>query len=318
MRSCRAFRGGAHRPAVSGNVRWAGHPDGHCRTLVGHADLVNARFVTTTDNTLLLAVRETLAGADDALLSVAFVNEAGVSLIGRQLKAASRARLLCTTVFSRAGTLAALKTARRLGVVVRVLNPGGGTFHSKIFLGGTSAVIGSANLTGGLVTNVESGVLFRGGPVVRDARDWAEARWEQGRPWDAKAPLKAPDGRLVRLATTFADHPQLYALIKAEVAKDPVFETLKSKAKNEILDVHDAGLLVATKKSPAGQLVPAWMIIFAWQMLVARGRLENDELLNQLYPRVMRSSFVCALLARLPGVQVGPERKITLYRRALG
>ena len=28
---------------------------------------------------------------------------------------------------------------------------------------------------------------------------------------------------------------------------------------------------------------------------------------------LMRSSFVCALLARLPGVRQGPERKITLY-----
>ena len=65
--------------------------------------------------------------------------------------------------------------------------------------------------------------------------------------------------------------------------------------------VTDIGVTVSTGKSPKGTLVPAWMIVFAWQLLKARGRLENDELLNQLYPRVMRSSFVCALLARLPG-----------------
>jgi hypothetical protein len=305
-------------PAVSGIVRFAGHPDGHSRAVMVHADPVNARFVTTTDNTLLPAVRQTLVEAGDALMTVAFVNEAGVSLIGRQLKSAPRARLLRTTVFSRGGTLAALKTAKGLGVEVRVLNPGGGTYHSKIYLGGNSAVIGSANLTGGLLTNVESGVLFRGDQVVRDARDWAEARWDQGVPWDARAPLEAPDGRLVRSATTFADSPELLVLIKAEVAKDPVFETLKSRARNEVLSVTDVGLLVATDRSPTGKLVDAWMVIFAWQMLVARGRLENDELLNQLYPRVMRSSFVCALLARLPGVRVGPEKKITLCQGGAG
>ena len=75
----------------------------------------------------------------------------------------------------------------------------------------------------------------------------------------------------------------------------------------------DIGVRVSTGKSPKGTLVQAWMIVFAWQLLTARGGLENDELLSQFFPRVMRSSFVCAPLARLPGVRQGPERKITLY-----
>ena len=233
-----------------------------------------------------------------------------MALLGRQLRAAPRARLLCTTVFARANRLAALTNATKLGVEIKVLNPGSGTYHPKLYIGREAAVIGSANLTGGLMTNVEAAVVARG-RVAAEARTWAEARWKEGVAWDAKAPK--PDGRQIRSATTFEDHPELLALIEAEVANDPVFQTLGRPAPNTIQAVTDIGITVSTGKSPKGTLVPAWMIGFAWQLLTARGRLENDELLNQLYPRVMRSSFVCALLARLPGVRQGPERKITLY-----
>ncbi len=41
--------------------------------------------------------------------------------------------------------------------------------------------------------------------------------------------------------------------------------------------------------------------------------MENDELLNQLYPRVMRSSLVCALLAPAPWRPSGPGAEVTLY-----
>ena len=272
---------------------------------------METQFVSTTDRTLLPAVQRALSDSDDVLLSVAFVNEAGVALLGRQLRAASRARLLCTTVFARSNRRAALTNAMRLGVEVKVLNPGSGsTYHPKLYIGREAAVIGSANLTGGLMTNVEAAVVARG-RVAAEARTWAEARWKEGVTWDAKAPT--PDGRQIRSATTFEDHPELLALIEAEVAKDPVFQTLGRPAPNTIQAVTDIGVTVSTSKSPKGTLVDAWMIVFAWQLLTARGRLENDELLNQLYPRVMRSSFVCALLARLPGVRRGPERKITLY-----
>lgn len=275
---------------------------------------METQFVSTTDRTLLPAVQRTLSDSDDVLLSVAFVNEAGVALLGRQLRAALRARLLCTTVFARANRLAALTNARKFGVEIKVLNPGSGsTYHPKLYIGREATVIGSANLTGGLMTNVEAAVVARGRAAV-DARTWAEARWEEGVAWDAKAPFRAPDGRQIRSATTFEDHPELLALIEAEVAKNPVVQTLGgTPAPNTVQAVTDIGVTVSTGRSPEGTLVQAWMIVFAWQLLTARGRLENDELLNQLYPRVMRSSFVCALLARLPGVRQGPERKITLY-----
>jgi hypothetical protein len=75
--------------------------------------------------------------------------------------------------------------ASGLGLDIRILNPGSGrTFHPKLYLAvngaGASAVIGSANLTGGLATNFEAGVALRGSledrPLAR-AWGWAEELW---------------------------------------------------------------------------------------------------------------------------------------------
>ena len=54
----------------------------------------------------------------------------------------------------------------------------------------------------------------------------------------------------------------------------------------------------------------------AWQYLTTRGRLSNTELLNHL--RVHRSSAVCAILTRLPGVEVARGAGLVLrYRGAV-
>lgn len=47
----------------------------------------------------LPGIRQALAGADDALLGVAFVQQRGVNLIERQLKDLGGGRLVTTTVF---------------------------------------------------------------------------------------------------------------------------------------------------------------------------------------------------------------------------
>jgi HKD family nuclease len=48
---------------------------------------MNVTTVTTADRSLLRAVRRTLDGVDRALLAVAFVQEQGVHLLERELKA---------------------------------------------------------------------------------------------------------------------------------------------------------------------------------------------------------------------------------------
>lgn len=65
--------------------------------------IVNVETVTTSDRSLLHAVRATLAVADEAFLCVAFVQEKGLHLLQKELEVLrdrrARSRLLVTTTF---------------------------------------------------------------------------------------------------------------------------------------------------------------------------------------------------------------------------
>src|ERR1700690_2783856 len=70
--------------------------------------------------------------------------------------------------------------------------PSGGTYHPKVYLARrgdeATAIIGSANLTGGLVNNVEAAIVLRGhrdDRPIADAWSWAEDLWSDPRtgPW---------------------------------------------------------------------------------------------------------------------------------------
>lgn len=276
--------------------------------------------VTTSDGSLLRAVRSTLSSADNVLLCVAFVHEKGLHLIADELKALrSRevpARLLMTTQFSVG--MSALSTAKRLGLDVRVLNPGPGqTFHPKLYLSdgaaGTRAVIGSANLTGGIVTNFEVAVALHGGrgdAPLGDAWRWAEALWN-----DTRASLWT-----ARVAEPVVEvfEATLYGQLAAEINRDPVFLTLGPSPKaNRVVDLTLAELYVETERSLAltgrAKPIPAWMFNLAWARLRTHGTLSNRELLDD--SRVHRSSAVCAVLARLPSVERVPGNDIRLAWR---
>jgi hypothetical protein len=60
---------------------------------------------------------------------------------------------------------------------------------------------------------------------------------------------------------------------------------------------------------PDREMVPARMIVIAWEHPRQRGQLSQDELLNEL--NVKRSAFVCALLAQFPEV-VGRSTRPTV------
>src|SRR5439155_957381 len=145
---------------------------------------------------LLAGLRSALADADQALVCVAFAQAAGVHLLRRQLEcAASSTRLLVTTTFGQSSP-EALHMAHRLGVSVSILNLASGTFHPKMYLArrgsAAVAVIGSPNLTGGLVSNVEVAVLLRGDLAdspIRAAWNLAEELWSDARrqPWTPSA-----------------------------------------------------------------------------------------------------------------------------------
>src|SRR4051812_31769986 len=149
----------------------------------------------------LAAVRRVLDGADEALLGVAFVQQRGVNLIERQLAGLHDARLVCTTAFG-STTSTGLQGARDRGLAVRVLNPRQGTFHPKLYLSrrGTvaRAAIGSANLTGGLISNVESVAVLSGDvdtPVLRQLWELGESWWRHDAvvDWSPTAVSAAPE-----------------------------------------------------------------------------------------------------------------------------
>ncbi len=276
--------------------------------------------VTTFDRSLLAAVRGTLLSADDALLCVAFVQERGLHLLEKELKElrdrGGRARLLVTTTFQTT-TQGGLGLAAGLGMEVRSLNPGGGTYHPKLYLGlGGSrlrAVIGSANLTGGLATNVEVAVALDGRrdePSLAKAWDFAQALWSDPRSvaWTPAA-AEASEETL---------EPYLLAAISAAQRADPVFMTLGPTPRaNRVVEVTQSEVLVETERSLArrggAESIPAWMFNLAWEWLRAKGQLTNRTLLDEL--RVHRSSAVCAILARVPGVEACARPNITLRWR---
>jgi hypothetical protein len=279
---------------------------------------VEVRTVTTADLGLLQAVRETLNSADHAYLCVAFAHERGVRLLGDELEALRRrnatVRMLVTTAFDRSGgTAGALAAARSYGVDVRVHNHAGGTYHPKLYLGVASsdarAVIGSANLTGGLACNVELGVSLCGSPSdapLANALEWAEDLWAHSRSerWD---PTAAEGGGETIEA-------RLLAAISQEQRVDPVFTTVADGKPNRVVAVTPSEVLVETERTrrlrKGPQSVPAWMLNIAWEWLTKRGELANTVLLNEL--RVHRSSAVCAMLARVPGVRVVSRSPIVL------
>lgn len=282
---------------------------------------MEVRTVTTSDRSLLHAVRSTLDGAREAFLCVAFVQERGLYLLERELEGLQRrkapARLLVTTTFQTTSS-SALAMARGLGLDVRVLNPGSGrTFHPKLYLGtaGTaaSAVIGSANLTGGLATNYEAAVALEGArkdDPIAQAWDWAETLWSDDRVERWLPTSGEPAVESFELA--------LYRFLKAEVERDPVFMTLgPSPRRNRVVDLSPVEIHVETERSRVrsggAEAIPAWMFNLAWDRLRTHGTLSNAELLNDL--RVHRSSAVCAILARLPPVQLTRGKGITLRWR---
>jgi hypothetical protein len=214
-------------------------------------------------------------------------------------------------------SLAALDAMHGLGVSLRVLNPGGGTYHPKVFLGRAgkrlSAVVGSGNLTSGLVANVEAGTRLRG--IASDAAlsqlwGWANDTWQDPRsvPW-------TPVDQEVHEEEI---EPELLGFIQAQVRDDPKLYTLGPMPKpNVVREATPAGLWVETERSLGAkrppQLIPPHMLNLAWDALRSRGELSNRDLLEEL--RVHRSSFVCAMLAKVPGVEVVSSRPVLLRYR---
>jgi HKD family nuclease len=263
----------------------------------------------------LAAVRSVLAGAEEVLLGVAFVQQRGINLLEHQLVEADRGRLITTTVFG-STTMQGLQGARDRGLTVRVLNMPTGTFHPKLYLGRNegriAAALGSANLTGGLVSNIEAVTVLSGHHSVAQLKclwDLAESWWSN----DASVEWSPETPRGV-VAEVLDDG--LLAAIRAALANDMIVRTLSDRNPNWVREVTPDGIWVETERSRAAdkpaQLVEAWMIQIAWEWLQTHRQLTNRFLLATDGLNVKRSSFVCAVLARLPEVRVTRLRPIEL------
>jgi hypothetical protein len=277
--------------------------------LVGHS----------TGRSLLDALRWTLDDAEEAILCSAFVRRAGVHLIEPQLRALGQeSRLVATSVFGGASTQLAMAALATAGTRLRVANPARGTFHPKIYVarkaGTVRALIGSANLTGGLVTNVETAVAFEGrGDEELLADTWATATayWSLhgAQAWQPVAAEAEEEGF----------ESSLHAMLSEEVVRDPVFVTLARAQANRVVGIDRSGLWIETEASKRKKLppqhVPAWMFQLAWDYLTTHGSLTNRHLLATDGLNVKRSSAVMAILARLPGVEVGGRSPVEVAIR---
>jgi len=194
----------------------------------------------------LEAVRRVLDGADEALLGVAFVQRRGVNLVERALQNVGSGRLVITTVFG-STTSEGLDAMRYLGFGVRVLNPRGGTFHPKLYLARhgheIAAVVGSANLTSGLVANIELVAVLRGpreAPELQRLVDLSESWWadRDAVDWSAGT-VTAPREVL---------EPGLLAQIEVALAANPEVVTLTDARPNRVTEVTSDGIWVETER----------------------------------------------------------------------
>jgi hypothetical protein len=176
------------------------------------------------------------------------------------------------------------------------------------------AVVGSANLTSGLVANIEGAVVLSGtvhDQPIADCWQLAEALWEHpaARGWTS-IEAAVPDDQF---------DPDLLRLLRSAVPVGLVVPTLSEGRPNLVVDVTEHGVYLETDRSrtrqTGAQLVPAWMLQLAWDYLLRYGELSNRYLLADDGLNVKRSSAVCALLARLDVVDVVSTRPILLRLR---
>jgi hypothetical protein len=103
---------------------------------------------------------------------------------------------------------------------------------------------------------------------------------------------------------------ELFHRVLSVVESGDEITTLSNKRPNRIVSIDRSGVSVETLRSDrrgtGPQIVPAWMIVAAWEHLRQNGVLTHNELLNEL--NVKRSAFVCALLAQFPDVVVRSTR----------
>ena len=146
----------------------------------------------TTHNRLSGLLSET--ESDSLFFASAYVTQAGVNRIESLLD--QHQIETCVAVFGLDGTVtqpSAIESAVSLGWTLRLIEGGDHHFHPKIALAGDSppepfaeahgGYIGSANFTkGGLIDNIEAGLVVYDGEIIDSLTDVAERVWGLAEP----------------------------------------------------------------------------------------------------------------------------------------
>ncbi len=111
--------------------------------------------------------------------------------------------------------------------------------------------------------------------------------------------------------------PELYGALQDLCRDSPQVETLgREDDINVLLSVSPEGVLIETESTrqqgQPPQLLSADMLEPAWEHLRREGSLSRTYLRSSAGLNVKRSSVVCTLLARLPGVSVAPTESMGL------
>ena len=135
--------------------------------------------------------------AETLFFASAYVTQGGVSRIERILD--DQQIELCVAVFGLDGNVTqpiAIESARELGWPLRLIEDSTHLFHPKLALAGgppphpfskdiRGGYIGSANFTkGGLVDNIEAGLIVRDKDLLNDLREVANEIWDLAEPVD--------------------------------------------------------------------------------------------------------------------------------------
>lgn len=117
---------------------------------------------------------------------------------------------------------------------------------------------------------------------------------------------------MIPKGTPFND--ELFRRIRLAVDVGDEIATLSSLKLNKIDSIDRGGIDVSTDRSrrlgTGPRRVPAWMVMRAWEHLLANGSLSQRGLLDDL--EVKRSAFVFALLATFPDIDVESLRPTVL------
>ena len=136
--------------------------------------------------------------------------------------------------------------------------------------------------------------------TVQDSWKLGEELWDSSlaKPWTPASQVKLHNDESLKVMQTVQKH----------LREGQTIETISQGKPNWVTAITHQGVYIETEKSKrlrtSPRLVNSWTIEVACLHLTIHGSLTNSYLLSTSGLNVKRSSAVCAILAKLPGVKV--------------